>query len=255
MKFDQKHIPQFALFFGPGDDGLPDPASASDEIRAAFSAPAVASASEALVVPLRDVVIERSLRLVDGIPIPWATANWSGGNGIWRLALTPERLDLYFRAMDFEEIAGSAPSLARLADRVIPGLVQTVSLLGQQVSRVALAVGSAATTPRAAAFEAVNKSIFEGVVNLTPEMRELQGRVNEDWRWEPEKQTSVRVNQIRIAKAFCDPSEATGQFELTADINTAHEHEGDFTGDDIRSFYAAAVPWVESVYAKVGATP
>jgi hypothetical protein len=253
IEFDQRLEYEFVLFFD--DRSLAD-SSETKDLPKTISQQQPDSKSFGLKLGSREdtTVVQR------GTPLPQPMVTWKAGSGIWKLVWTPQRLDLYFDALGYQEIAGPIVTIAEAKERVRQNLADVVAASTRGITRLALIVSAESSChqgPQPSQLVAgrfFNTEIQTGVVDKN--ILDLTSRVNFADSWElrivpkedtsveilsggghPGKMIAVRINKIETATSnwkYEDGKEFT-TLAWQIDVNTS------VSGSEDRSFHPGAI--------------
>ncbi len=189
-----------------------------------------------------------------GALAPAATLTWKAGSGIWRLALSPTRLDLHFDARGYADVTESAlESLQTVVRRVVPNLASVPGLLADtpihRLALIATLQGSVVDQPTDAGFVAdmfLNQDIRDEVRG--GDVTDLTVKLNREIRWQL-GDSDVPVNRIETATVQTVFRGATEDATLTWQLDANTTPRGSphtFNEQQLSTFFHNAERWASS---------
>jgi len=248
ITFDQAHLYQFSLFLdeteplAEGLAGLPS---------------LLSRAVPGINLKLRLGQAELGQALVvqpTGSVVPGGVMSWKAGSGIWRVVLTPSRLDVHFDARGYADLMDEFVFVVDVAQRIVRNLSEVPATLGQRVTRLALIVTGQASCakgePRPS--HAVARTFFNQPVLDAEERGELAdtvARTNRVATWHlREGAGGVRVNRNETGTGNVVIRGGTEETSLSWqwDVNTSGTlvAAANFEALDIAAFFHQAEAWV-----------
>lgn len=245
ITFDQLHAYQFSLFLAEGSETDP---VVVQQLGALISrqVPHVQSLGLKLGQPEQgQSFVAQAGSLVPGGP----TLTWKAGSGIWRVVHTASRLDVHFDARGYADLMDHVIPLDRVAERVVPNLVDLPKALGT-VNRLALIVTGHSTCTgtvrpsRAVALTFFRDSLIEA--EAREQLSDAVARTNHPVTWTLGEQSQVRVNRNETGTAAVVHRNGTEETDLAWqwDVNTSGFRPMTLGGANIEAFFRQSEGWI-----------
>ena len=196
--------------------------------------------------------------------VPRPVITWKAGSGIWKLTWTPERLDLYFDAIGFQDVVTEKITLTQIKERVAQNLAEIVKWSSRRVNRLALIV-TAKATPEDGEYpnKVVAKSFFnQEVIEKVDggKILDLSGRLNYSDVWDlavsPGGSSPIRINKIETGASNWnyEGKEEQNSVAWQLDVNTSpvHAEEIGFGTEAVPAFLDLAERWISERLHRVG---
>lgn len=188
------------------------------------------------------------------------TVTWAAGGGIWRLTCSHQRLDLFFDAKGYSDVAEGIVnvSVPAVCDRVAANLSLVPSLLSRRVTRAALILTTQANDGGPCApliVQAARSALNQQLSSETTDAGDIAVRVNRMTAWTlgGSQWTVNRIEAASIDIMFKQGGGVERLLTWQVDANTSpgNDPSQDLDQAAIIEFFTMARDWLQSRYTQL----